>query len=124
MKQFKKILLGLLFLVVFFGLVKFFTPNLKDTPCKLYREFMKRELRGIVVNSYIDKSNHSYPIVEIKNEKTGKIEKLNFVLEKSDVFNKIHVSDFLVKVINSDAIFIEKASKLELVGNVDFGCDK
>ncbi len=77
------------------------------------------KIDGVVVKKYIDKTQHSYPIIEIK-EGSG-INKLNLELELSALFDKIEIDDVISKKANNDSIVIFRQNKTFVMG-FNYGC--
>lgn len=118
----KKILLTL-FLLVFFTVTYLLLPNISSTPCVLYNDFLDLDINGKVVKKYIDHKQHSYPIIEIQQNELDTAMRLNFVLEKTKVFEEINKLDVLIKVKGSDSIFIIRHGGERIIKKVDFGCE-
>lgn len=119
----KKIIYIVLFLVLFFGLIKVFLPGLNDSPCILTDNFNKLDINGIVIKKYIDSDQHSYPILKIRsNNGLDTVLTINLVLEKSGLFERINPLDTLYKHKDSNEIYIQQDNRLRLIGKADFGC--
>jgi len=118
----KNMLIGLSCLVVFFLSIRWLLPDLKETPCVLKRDFVGHSYIGIVKKKYVDTKQHSYPIVEILNQKDS-ILKLNLVLEKNRIYNKISEGAYLYKLEGADSVFIMKGDKKIFIGKASYGCN-
>ncbi|MDB5199283.1 MAG: hypothetical protein JWO92_1246 [Chitinophagaceae bacterium] len=111
--------------VLIFFIIRFVIPQLsKDSRCITHNEFLRINLNGVVLKKYIDSSEHSFPIIEIKNFNSSSIEKLNLNLDTSGIYNKINIQDTLNKEVGKDEIFLVKNKEKALLSKVDFGCSK
>lgn len=117
-----KILLGLGCAAIFFYLISLLLPSPMDSRCIMQANFSNHYYKGVVKNKYIDFTQHSYPIVEIES-RTDSVIKLNLVLEKNGIFEKLNIGAHIYKPKGMDTIFVIKNSKMISIGEADFGCD-
>lgn len=123
MKKIYNVILPIALLLFF--IIRFIIPQFsKNSRCITYDEFLKTSLNGVVLKKYIDSSEHSFPIIEIKNFKELGTEKLNLNLDNSGVYDKINIQDTLNKEIGKDEIFVIKNREKILLSKIDFGCSK
>ncbi|TDQ07716.1 hypothetical protein [Pedobacter metabolipauper] len=118
----KNLLLGICFIMIFFIIIIWLLPGTSETHCILQHDFNNTRYIGLVKKKYIDFNEHSYPIVEILNANDSII-RLNLVLERNQIFNKIKVGDYIDKPKGTNTIFFMKHDKKEPLGQVDFGCN-
>jgi len=118
----KKIVSGILFFMFFFGLVWLLFPGPNEASCNRQDDFLKLKINGLVLKKYIDKEQHSYPIIEVKDFDSDSVIVINLVCDKSDAFSKINVMDSLIKPTGVNSIFRNINNKLVMIAVVDFGC--
>jgi len=112
--------------IIFFGLVftavYFCVPSVNYTNCLSGEHFRQIAFEGVVLRKYLDKSDHSTPIAELKNYKNS-IEKIYLFGDHSGLFDRIAAGDSLKK--NKGTIEILKMVNGDYVnfGYVDFNCD-
>lgn len=115
-----KAIISFVIMLVFFYWVYFFTPTLKESACGAYKDFKLLQINGVVEKKYVDSSEHSYPILEVRNF-ANKLDTLNLVFDETDFFELIKINDTLIKNINDKLILIKNKNgsyKKEL----NFGC--
>ena len=110
-----------LFLLLFASLF-LFIPFSGNDKCKWQQDFNANSFYGVVVEKFIDSSQHSSLIIEIKDIKTGKLDTLDFFGEKSNVFVLINKLDTIYKMPKSNKIFLKNRDKITTIGGVNFGC--
>jgi hypothetical protein len=100
----------------------FFIPFKMDEKCDWQNDFNKKLFEGVVVNKFIDSSQHSTPLIEIRNLKDNSIDSIDLFGDKSAVFDLINKYDTLYKPSKNNSVFVEDKNKLKLIGQVNFGC--
>lgn len=119
-KKFRKIILPIIAFISFLIVV---IPDLfENTRCNVYDEFLSTAFEGVVVQKFIDSSQHSNKVVTIKDQENSRIQRILFDLEINHAFEKIKINDTLVKENGKDSIFKIKNSKKTFLTVVDFGC--
>lgn len=104
------------------GFAYLLTPKEERGPCSIQSEFDSTSFYGIVVNKYLDSTQHSVPIIEVKDFLKKKIVVLDFFGDRSFAFDSIRKGDTLLKDFQNSKIFRVREDNQELVGSVDFGC--
>jgi hypothetical protein len=74
------------------------------------------------VKKNIDRKEHSYPIISIKNFTKDSIVNLNLSLNTTDFFNVINVGDTLLKTKNSSWIYKKEAGAFNKYKSINFDC--
>lgn len=98
-------------------------PDLfRDTNCEIFNEFISLRLNGVVVQKYIDSSQHSNEVVVIKQFDNLRLQKVIFDLDRKGSFEKIKVHDTLFKEFKNDTIFKIISNQKTFLTKVDFGC--
>lgn len=118
----KKLFRNLVILCLFFIAIYLFIPSLKQGECNKYHEFLKIEFKGILVKKNIDRKEHSYPIISIKNFRKDSIINVNLSLDTTDFFDVINVGDTLLKTKNSSWIYREEAGVFTKYKSINFDC--
>ena len=102
--------------------VYFCVPSINYTNCLYGEDFRQIEFEGVVIRKYLDKSNHSTPIAELKNSKDT-IEEIHFFGDHSGLFDKITDGDSLKKSKGTNEILKKINNEYVRFGYADFNCD-
>lgn len=118
--------LGTIFSILTVVFVIFVFANMKDFAkvdgYDYEEQFRKTQWNGIVTDKYIDKPNHSYQTIEIKDGKNLKTIQ-NWVLFQNGNFEKIEIGDSIVKKQGLVNVKLYKqGEELELI--VDYAYDE
>lgn len=112
--------------IIFFGLffiaVYFFVPSVNYTSCLYGEDFRQIEFEGVVVKKYLDKSDHSTPIAELKNLRDS-IEKIYLFGDHSGLFDRITDGDSLRKYTGTSEVLKKVNNEYVRFGYADFNCD-
>lgn len=122
MERIKSIINLILVIVIFLIMHHYLTPSNDEVDCMHYNDFIDLNLDGIITNKYYDKSQHSYPTIELKSLKDNDIQKIYLVGEKTDLFNLLCISDTILKKKYSDIVSKKRNGVFFKVTKVDFGC--
>lgn len=98
---------AVLIILLFFLMIKVLLPSKSEVFTNTRKAFFNINFKGYVINKYIDKTNHSYPIVVFKSVDDSSIIKLNFVKENSGLYNLIEINDTIQKKSNTFIIKID-----------------
>ena len=110
--------------IVFITFIIFVISQLKiNSRCVTYKEFYSISLHGIIINKYIDSSQHSYNTLEIKDFGNSEVKKILLDFDTTNLFDKIQINDTMYKEINKDSVFVIKNKEKKLLSIVDFACD-
>jgi hypothetical protein len=118
----KKNIINILVVVTFIIIVFCFLPNRNDVNCKLYKDFIDLDICGTVVDKYYDKSQHSYPTIEVKSLYNNSIQKVNLEGEVSDLYNLLSKLDTISKAKQSDIILRKEKGIFVRLIKADFDC--
>lgn len=113
----------LIYLIGFFLFVINFFPSLSEANCIKDEEFKKIELNGVVEKKYIDSSQHSYPMIEVRQFDVDILVVINLVGDIINSFDKIQINDTVKKSREDNSISLRRKEG-ELVISVDFGCNR
>ena len=91
-----------------------------DESCNLLKRYRRLNLNGILANKFIDSSEHSYPILIINNFDST-VEKINLVLDTTNLFSVVDIGDSIFKKKNETWLEIKSNNK-HFKRNIDFGC--
>jgi len=111
-----------LIVILFFLAIYTIVPSTNYTNCLASQRFEKLTFHGVVVNKFLDKSQHSTPIVEIRNFR-GRRDSVYLFGDQSGLFNKIEVYDTLKKESGSNEVLTRFGSEYMQLGVADFKCD-
>ncbi len=121
MKNYFKIIIPVLLVIVF--IVKVIIPQSKiNSRCVTYDKFLSIKLNGVVINKYVDSSQHSYKTIEVMDLKDSTVIKLILDFDTTNLFNHISLHDTIYKGKNEDSIFVIKGERNYFLSKVDFGC--
>jgi hypothetical protein len=93
--------------------------NISNYGCYMSEKIKKVKISGIVEKKYINKRNHSTPMLLVNNGR-DKI-KISLSYEKSEYFKGIHEGDSLLKEEGTLKIFTWRHSIMYL-DTLNFGC--
>ena len=96
-------------------------PSLNDGACKAFKKFRSQEYKLVIVDKYIDKKEHSFPILVCKDLKDNRILNQNLVHDISGFFSFVSIGDTLIKQKNEIGINIKNA-KTDTIYVLDYGC--
>jgi hypothetical protein len=113
----------LIYFVVLFASLFLFMPFGGNDKCKWQQDFNTNFFYGVVVDKFIDSSQHSSLIVEVEDIKTGKLDTLDFFGDKSNVFVLVNKLDTIYKTTGSSEIFLKSSGKITKIGRVNFNCE-
>ncbi len=118
LRKYKYLVIVALFLLVVYAIV----PSVNYTNCLSNQKFQKLAFDGVVVDKYLDKSQHSTPIVEIRNFE-GRIDSVYLFGDHSGLYDRIQISDTLKKESGSSEILTKTSNEYVRFGVADFKCD-
>ena len=105
------------------GILFYFFNRKINIKCKEFMDFKALSINGKVVNKYYDSTNHSFPVILIRNFQVSDLIQINLANDTIDLFNKVNINDTIIK-IRGDSI-------IKIIGNggilqrqLDFGCKK
>lgn len=84
--------------------------------------FKNSSFYGVVTRKYIDSEQHSIPVIEILDLDNKKTIKVDFFLDISHSYEKIHVSDSIMKKKGNMDIYLLNNGKSNFLTKVDFSC--
>jgi hypothetical protein len=119
MRQLTKTQQAVMFFGLFFIAVYFCVPSDNCLNCIARERFRQEEFEGVVIKKYLDRSDHSTPIAELRNTRDS-IEKI--YLFGSGLFDGINTGDSLKKSKGTIEVLIKINSKYH-VCLTDFNCD-
>ena len=91
--------------------------------CESYKDFKKSTFNYLVVNKYIDSSQHSYPTLILQDKAGNQYKDYDLNFDNSAVYDLLSVGDSINKGIQTDLVRI-KNSKIDTTVKVDFGCNQ
>lgn len=101
----------------------FFIPD-DNSRCIWQKEINTMQFYGIVEAKYLDSTQHSVPILKVRNIETDKLDTIALFGDRSDAFLLINIADTISKKTNSSEIYSVKEGQQVLVAKVDFGCEQ
>jgi hypothetical protein len=110
-------------LILFIFFVAASIREVDAAPCNSYKDFKSYTYDYVVINKYIDSSEHSYPTLILQNKDGYRFKDLDFIFDKSNFFYFLNIGDSIKKKKGEDMIRVIN-SKIDTVLKVDFGCDE
>lgn len=110
----KGIIISIISIILVIVFINFITPSTQKKLCQESDRFMRMSLHGVIEEKYIDRDNHDYPIVELKDFQTSETIRLNFILDRSDFFSVVSKGDTISKKKGTIEFLINSDRRLEL----------
>jgi len=101
----------------FFGIVE--SPD--EWRCKSYNEYLAHQTNGRVIDKFIDKENHSFKTLIIKNNNTEDAE-TEIPLWINDFYEKTEIGDTVIKQNNSAYVLIKNMHKSIVLADTNSPC--
>ena len=114
------VIAGAVFLLVF---IVFFwlQPSIKDINCNHFKSLRNVTYNGVVINKFIDSTQHNYPTVVIR-QIDNSIYKFDLTHDKSGLYGFLLIGDTLVKRKGSYNINVSRY-EMEKTFELDYGCE-
>jgi hypothetical protein len=109
-------------LIAFIFLVAGIIKKDNEKVCDTYKDFKKSTFNYLVVNKYIDSTQHSYPTLILKDKNGNQFKDIDLVSDNSSLFDLLSVGDSINKERQTDLVRI-KNGKIDTTVKVDLGCD-
>jgi hypothetical protein len=116
--RFKSFILIAVFILVIYVIV----PSVNYTNCVSNNRFQNLTIDGVVVKKYLDKSQHSTPIVEVQNF-LGCVDKIYLYGDGSGLYERIQLRTVLKKERGSNEVLIKEENRYVRLGIANFNCD-
>lgn len=93
-------------------------------PCDILNEFMNYDFNGIIIDKFVDSTDHSTKTVIIKNFNQNNLDTLKLLdWDESGVYYKMKLNDTIFKKEGTNTIYLSnKYGKSDYI--LDFGCNK
>lgn len=119
---FSEICLALSFL--FFGIRLFLSfPSLNDSACNSLENFKNYNYDYLILNKYLDSTQHSYPTLVLQDAQGNKFENQDLIVDNSGLFDFLTIGDSIKKKQGTVLVRV-KNNKTDTTFEADFGCDK
>jgi hypothetical protein len=112
------IVVTIVFIIMYYNLV----PSEEENNCMLDKRFRNLVFDGVITNKYYDKTEHSYPTLDVKALNNDSIQKINLIGEKSHLFNLLQTSDTILKEKHSDIVMRKRNGVYSIFMKADFDC--
>jgi hypothetical protein len=121
MKKYIQVLIPIGLFLIF--LIKVIIPQFSiNTECVKYDEFLLMSFNGVILQKYIDSTQHSYKTIVIKNFGNTKPQELLLDFDRTNTYNMLKIHDTIYKEIHNDSLFIVRNNQKRLLSKIDFGC--
>lgn len=113
--------------IIIFGFLLFYIIQgiieEKHAPCDILNQFMNYDFNGIIIDKFIDSTDHSTKTVIIKDFNQDNLDTLKLLdWDGSGVYYKMKLNDTIFKKMGENAIDLSnKTGKFTYILN--FGCD-
>lgn len=108
--------------IVFTFLVFSSFPSFIESACNSFKDFKSYKYDYLVIDKYVDSTEHSYPTLILQDAKGNKIKNQDLRMDYSGLFNLIRIGDSLKKE-NGDSIVNVINGGLDTMIESNFGCD-
>ena len=115
----KKIIL--LIVAVTFALCIYFFFGTKKN-CEGNEFFKNISFYGVVTNKYLDKKQHSMPVIDLLDLNDNKKYSMDFFLDISNSYEKIKIADTIRKKCGSMDVYIIENGREVFLTKVEFSC--
>ena len=109
-------------LIAFIFLVAGSIKKDNEMACDSYKDFKKSAFNYLLVNKYIDSTQHSYPTLILEDKNGNQFKDFDLVSYNSSLFDLLSVGDSINKEKQTDLVRI-KNSRIDTTVKVDFDCD-
>ena len=113
-------ILRIIFIALFIAYLYFILPSGKEVRERLNNNFLESQFEGVIVNKFIVKNEHSYPIVIIKSFENDSLIKINLVRESTNIFDSLIISDSIYKYKNESLLIRKRNGLQSFIGPVIF----
>lgn len=114
----------LFFILIFLFTAYTLSPSDNANNCHSKQVFIGEDFDGVVVDKFLDKSQHSVPVIVIENfGDSVDRKKIDLFNEKSGLYDKLNKNDRIRKLKNSRDILINERGSFIRLGVADFDCD-
>jgi len=113
----------LIFILIFAYIAYTSSPTDNANRCHSQRVFSDAGFDGVLIDKFLDKSQHSIPVILIKKTDKDSVEKIGLFNEISGLFNNLSINDTIRKVKQSNTILVKVKGKYTYFGTADFKCD-
>jgi hypothetical protein len=110
------------FIGLLIGTIFFIFTGISNT-CSAYRDFKNYEYNYIVVNKYIDSTQHSYPTLILRDSLGNQFSSTDLNFDRSGLFDILSIGDSIEKKTGTGLVTVSN-SKLDTTIMVDFGCNE
>lgn len=112
---------GATFIILFLFFI-WLQPSIKDINCIHFKTLENLSYRGVVINKFIDSTQHNYPTIVIKKMDNSRF-KFDLTHDKSGIYNFLLIGDTIVKRKESYQIEVSR-NGMKNTFVLDYGCDE
>lgn len=113
--------IGFIISVIFF--ISSVVKTVSNAPCDRFKEFKDYKYDYLILNKYLDTTQHSYPTLVLQDNKGYKFQNQDLILDNSGLFYFLIAGDSIKKQKGTASVKIIR-NKTDTTFEVDFGCDK
>ena len=121
-KKIRNIIAGLIALILVPAMFYYVLTSDGGDRCQWQKDFDKSRYYGVITEKFYDHTQHSVPLVILKNIGKGGIDTIDFLGDSSSIFDSLKRSDTVYKNVNTSTVFVRLNGRLKKVGDVAFGC--
>jgi hypothetical protein len=118
-----EVLAGIGFIISFIFLISSVVKTVSNAPCDRFNEFKDYKYDYLILNKYLDTTQHSYPTLILQDATGNKFVNQDLILDRSELFDFLTIGDSIKKQQGTVLVNIIN-SKTDTTFEVDFGCDK
>ena len=113
-------IISIIFIALFITYLYFKLPSGKDVRERLNNDFLISQFEGVITNKFIDRNEHSYPIIIIKSFENDSLIRINLVRESTNIFDSLIISDSIYKYKNDSLLIRKRNGQQSFIGPVIF----
>lgn len=117
------LVLSIIGLIIFGIMLYVYFPSKNSTNCYADQIFKEQAFEGVVSRKYLDKNQHSVPIIEIKSIQNNRTDKVDLFGEFSGMYNSLNINDTIKKERSTNTVYIRKHGVYVIFGDADFQCE-
>ncbi len=96
-------------------------PSLNDSACNSFKDFKRYKYDYVLINKYLDSTQHSYPTLILQDSQGNKIKNQDLIKDNSGLFDFVNIGDSIKKK-EGDSLVNVINNRLDTIIEVDFGC--
>jgi len=109
--------------IAFFTMAYSLSPSDNAVHCSSNEYFRKLVFEGLVIDKFLDKTQHSVPVILIKNYSDSAINKISLADDVSGIYGITRVGNVLKKDFGHNDVYILYNNAFVELRKAEFRCD-